>query len=159
MSVTAPTALDPAGLNAALLAAHSATRVLERLYGGPVLIRRLAPDAIEVGGAGSAALDLQRGETVTLRRVQLVSRGRTLSEAELRYVATRLPAGLAQCLLATDRPFGQVVHGLGLRRITLSARLGKAGERDALVHHAVLAWPGGGPVAVVHERYPWPLFG
>ena len=153
------TRLRPALLHAALLAADSATAVLEGVCGGPVLVRRLAPDVAETDPAQSAPLQARPDEAVTLRRVELVCRAQVLSAAELRYVAARLPAELAGRLRATDLPFGHVVRGLGLRRTTLSARICEAWEPCALVHHAVLAHADGRPVALVHERYAWSLFG
>ena len=145
-------------LHAALLAADSATAVLEAACSAPVLIRRLAPDRTETDPGQFIVLHAQPGELVTLRRVQLECRGQVLSDADLRYIATRLPASLACRLRTTDSPFGHVVRGLGLRRTTLSARMCEPGEPCALIHHAVLAQPSGQPVALVAERYAWSLF-
>ena len=156
--MTAATLLRPAALHAALLTADSATAVLEAACGGPVRVRRLAPDATEIDAAQHTILQPSPDEAVTLRRVHLICRGQMLSEAELRYVPARLPPALTVRLHGTDLPFGRIVRHLGLRRMTLSARICSQDEPWALIHHAVLAPPGAPPLALVHERYPWSLF-
>ena len=150
--------LRPAALHAALLAGDSATAVLEAAYGSPVSVRRLAPDATETDAVRHTPLHARPDEAVTIRQVQLICRAQVLSDAELRYVPARLPPDLAARLHSTDLPFGRVVQRLGLRRTTLSAHICGRDGPWALIHHAVLAQPGGTPLALVHERYPWSLF-
>ncbi len=150
--------LRPADLHAALLAADSATAVLAQMFGGPVRVRRRLPD-VSAGDGRPAELMAAADEAVTWRRVHLLGRGRPLSDADLWYVAARLPPGLARRLKGSAQPFGRVVRGLGLRRTTLSSRLCRPGEPFALEHRALLSVPGGRPVAVVQERYVWSLFG
>ena len=92
------------------------------------------------------------------RHVRLTCGALVLSEARLWYVAARLPSAMARILSTTALPFGRVVSGLALRRITLSARICDADEPCALDHHALLVGADRRPVALVHERYGWGLF-
>ncbi len=149
--------LSPASLHAALLASDSATAVLEGFCGGPVLVHRLSPDRVNADPACAARLAIRPDETVTRRHVQLRHGCLVLSEAELWYVAARLPEAMAQRLATGTLPFGRVVRGMGLRRTTLSSRIGAAGDACALEHRAMLADPEGLPIALVHERYGWAL--
>ena len=142
-----------ARLHAALLAADSATEVLERACGGPILVRRLAPDAESRDPAILAHLQAGPDAPVTLRTVQLLHNGVVLSDARLWYVASRLPADIATCLAHTAQPFGRVVSRLRLRRTTLAARICNPGEPYALDHQAVLTDPDGQPIALVREQY------
>ena len=146
-------------LHAELLAADSATAVLQRRCGGPVHIRRTAPDILDTDAACAALLHAAGGEAVTRRQVTLERGNLILSEAALWYLAARLPPDMAQELASTTHPFGHVVRSLGLRRTTLSARLCAPGEPHALEHRALLTDPGGRPMALVNERYGWGLFG
>jgi chorismate-pyruvate lyase len=150
--------LQRQAVHAALLATDSATAVLETLCGGPVSVRRRAPDAVQNDPESASLLHVAAGETVVHRQVDLLCGARQLSEADLWYVPQRLPHDIATRLRETCLPFGRVVRVMALRRISLSARLCDDGEPWALEHRALLGRPGGQPVAVVHERYGWGLF-
>ncbi len=146
-----------AALHAALLAADSATEVLERFFSAPVRVRVLAcgghaPDAAQRARLGVA------GEEIRHRHVALVSLGRQVSDADLWYVPARLPPGSLARLETDAEPFGRVMRPLGLKRRSLSARICAPGEPCALEHRAVLVTPDGLPVAEVFERYPRGLF-
>ncbi len=140
-------------LHAALLAADSATAVLERLCGGPIRIRRCAAmfaTPLSPALAGPPALH---------RRVELVFGDTILSNADLWYRPDLLPAAMARAIADTDTPFGRVVRGLGLRRRTLASRIGVPGDAACLEHRAVLVTPAGETLAEVFERYSWALVG
>jgi len=133
--------VTPAALHAALLAADSATAVLERLCGGTVGIRRLP-----LSGAQPACLT-QGG--LRHRSVELVCGGRLLSVADLWFRPDCLTADMVRALEQTDTPFGRVVRDLALRRRLLAWRM----EPAALEHRALLETASGEAVAEVHERY------
>lgn len=143
---------SPEALHAALLAEHSATAVLERLYGGPVRIRRVAI-SVPLSPAQLDRLDLRDGAEAVHRRVELLREALVLSEADLWYVPGRLAPAMAQVLAVSDVPFGRVVAPLGPRRRTITAEVHPHG-RVAVEHRAVLLLPDGSPLAEVHERYP-----
>ncbi len=152
-----PTAAAPAptvtaeALHAALLAADSATAVLERLCGGPIRIRRCqaaTPTPLSPSLAAPPALH---------RRVELVFGATILSNADLWYRPDLLPPAMARAIAETDTPFGRVVQGLGLRRRTLASRIGTPGEAACLEHRAILVTTAGEIVAEVFERYGWAL--
>ncbi len=141
-----------------MLASDSATAVLQQVCGGAVLACRLSPDAVDGDPACAELLQAGAGQAVTRRHVRLTHGPLELSQAQLWYVAARLPEDMAHALSTTALPFGRVVSGLRLRRATLSARICDPGEPCALDHRALLAGADGRPIALVHERYGWALF-
>jgi len=143
-------------LHAALLAADSATAVLEAFF-GPVTVQRLdeSPSANE--GLGERLL-LGPGDTLRHRAVRLVADARTVSKAELWYVANRLPAARVKQLDSSEIPFGRIMQPVGLKRSVLLARICGPEEAALLVHRALLSAPSGLPVAEVYELYPRTLF-
>ena len=143
-------------LHAALLAADSATAVLESFFGAITVQRRDLPPSPNPGL--SERLRLAADDMLRHRAVWLLAGGDILSQAELWYVANRLPADRVQKLDTSDTPFGRIMKPLGLKRIVLEARLCAPGEDCALAHRAMLVEPGGLPVAEVHERYSDTLF-
>jgi chorismate-pyruvate lyase len=151
MPAAGPTAAE---LHAALLVADSATEVLERFFPPPILIRllRSGPCAPHPGLALPADANLFH------RHVHLLSGTRELSEADIWYAPDHLTAEMRQLLATTALPFGRVVRPLGLRRTTLSARIGGPDEAVALEHRALLSTPQGDAVAEVWERYGRGLF-
>jgi len=145
-----------AALHAALLASNSATEVLERLFGAPVVALRVpcAPQAPTE--EQRARLQLRASEPWSHRRVLLSAGGLALSRADLWYVPHRLRLEMVDALETTDRPFGHVVRPLMPRRRTLYARLAGPSEAPGLEHRALLtiaAEAGVLPIAEVHERY------
>ncbi|MHB8286839.1 MAG: hypothetical protein ACYDD1_19475 [Caulobacteraceae bacterium] len=62
-------------------------------------------------------------EPIRYRRVRLRCGGHVLSEADNWYVQSRLTPQMNAELDSSDTAFGRVVHALGFRRQTLSARL------------------------------------
>ncbi len=135
-------------LHDALLAADSATAVLEALCGAPITIRRA------VAGPATPPRCVADGQH---RRVTLLCGARALSEADLWFRPGLLPPGMVAALATTDIPFGRVVASLGLRRHTLSARICERGAPFAVEHRAVLVAPDDSVVAEVAERYCWGL--
>ncbi len=146
-------AVTAEALHAALLAADSATAVLEHLCGGPIRIRRRPagfPPPLTLSLATPPALH---------RRVELMFGDTVLSNADLWYRPDLLPPAMAHAIAETDIPFGRVVKGLGLRRRTLASHIGAPGDPACLEHRAVLVSASGETVAEVFERYSWALVG
>ncbi len=124
-------------LSARLLAAHSATAVLEAWCAE----RGLADDphitAVRVPGIEKAPSALQRerlavaaNEPVRYRRVRLTCGGHVLSEADNWYVPSRLTPEMNAVLDETQTPFGRVVRPLAPTRRNLSVvTLWAAGEQ------------------------------
>ncbi len=140
-------------LHLALLRCDSATAVLERFFGGPILVRRqhcapVAPDA-----AQTARLELGQGTPWQYRRVCLLSAGTVLSEAHLWFVPGRLLPGMVQALAGTEIPFGRIVAPLRPRRHSIVAAYLPSPSPYALQHRAVLVTDAG-PIAEVNEFYP-----
>jgi len=143
-------------LHAALLAADSATAVLEAFF-GPVTVQRLHEPPSANDGLHER-LHLQRTDTRRHRAVRLMAGGRMLSRAELWYVPNRLPAGRVEDLESSDIPFGRIMQPVGLKRSVLLARICGPEEAASLAHRALLSTPSDLPVAEVYEVYPKTLF-
>ena len=143
-------------LHAALLAADSATAVLESFFGA-VTIRRRAVSPSPNDGLHER-LRLLPDDELRHRAVWLLAGDKTLSQAELWYVANRLPAEQVQQLEESDTPFGRLMKPIGLKRTLLEARLCPPEDEHALTHRALLTAPSGLPVAEVYERYSRALF-
>ncbi|MEJ0048333.1 MAG: hypothetical protein WDN04_21060 [Rhodospirillales bacterium] len=146
-------------LHEALLASASATEVLRRLFGGPVLARRLPCDPTPLTPLQHSYLCPTQAEPARHRHVILMAAGRAVSEADLWYVPSRLLPGMDAVLRETETPFGAVVAPMRPTRHTLAARICDPGEAYALEHEAVLRRPDGAAIALVAERYPAGLFG
>ena len=143
-------------LHEALLAADSATEVLERLYGPPVVAQIVACAPMMPTAEQRRRLCLGPLEPWAHRRVVLAAQGQAVSHADLWYVPHRLHPEMVEALRTSDRPFGKVVRTLRPRRTTLFSRLSSPREPPALEHRALLAIEGQGawlPIAEVHERY------
>jgi chorismate-pyruvate lyase len=140
-------------LHEALLASPSATEVLGRLFGGPVVIRRLPCEPPALTPSQHAYLQPTAREPVRHRRVILLAAGQAVSEADLWYVPARLLPGMEATLHSTDTPFGAVVQPMAPTRQTLAARICAAGEPYGLEHEALLRAADGTPFALVAERY------
>jgi hypothetical protein len=126
---------------------------LERFFGGPISVRRLAGPVLMPDPGQRARLGLLAATAWRHRRVELVRDGAVLSEADLWFVPARLTPDMVVALEGTDIPFGRVVRPLGPKR-TRIAGMGEALPPGvALVHRAILA-TATGPIAEVHERYP-----
>jgi chorismate-pyruvate lyase len=143
-------------LHQALLTADSATSVLESFFGTVSVIRLDQPPSINEGL--EERLRLAPGDDLRHRVVRLMAGEKLVSEAELWFVANRLPAERVQRLESSDTPFGRIMRPLGLKRVVLMARICRPGEAGALLHRALLAAPGGVPVAEVFELYASGLF-
>ncbi len=143
-------------LHAALLAADSATAVLEAFF-GPVTVQRLHQPPSDNEGLPER-LRLQPSDVLRHRAVRLMAGGRVLSQAELWYVANRLPAERVEELESSDTPFGRIMQPIGLKRFVLLARICGPEETASLAHRALLSAPTGLPVAEVYEVYPRTLF-
>jgi hypothetical protein len=145
-----------AQLHARLLQADSASEVARELFGGPVLIRRLACEPMGLSPLQHAQLRATQAEPAVHRRIALIAGGTPVSEADIWYVPARLWPGMAETLRISDTPFGLVVRPMQPRRRTLAARVCEAGEPFAIEHEAVLIAAENTPIALVAERY-WQL--
>ncbi len=87
------------------------------------------------------------------RRVRLVCGGTTLSVADNWYRADALTPEMNETLDHSDRPFGQVVAGIGLHRRPLSNERLPIGSGYVLRRRAVLVNDKGQPFSVVVETY------
>ncbi len=116
-------------LNADLLAARSATRVLEAwcadhaMAADPRLKAQRVPGPDKpLDAAGRARLAIGPDEPVRYRHVKLACGTHVLSDADNWYVPARLTPAMNEALDTTDTSFGTVVAPLGVTRETLSAR-------------------------------------
>jgi chorismate-pyruvate lyase len=123
-------ALAVQSLNARLLSADSATRVLEAWCAE----HRLAPEAVitaepdpaaskPISAAQRLRLKIGPDEPVRYRRVKLRCGAVVLSEADNWYVPARLTPQMNEQLERTDTPFGKVVAPLGINRRTVGAEV------------------------------------
>ncbi|WP_147080495.1 hypothetical protein [Methylobacterium haplocladii] len=155
-------------LSARLLAAHSATAVLEAWCAerGLAIDPRLT--AVRVSGPEKMLSDLQRerlalrpDEPVRYRRVRLTCGGHVLSEADNWYVPSRLTAEMNTMLETTEAPFGRVVHPLAPTRRNLSLKMlwtpeelePPGPEKKLFFVEAVLSTAAGIPFCEVAETY------
>ena len=146
-------AVTIAVLHRKLLSCSSATAVLEEVFGGPVVIRRLSCDALALGPYQRERLRPSQAQPACHRRVMLLAAGRPVSEADLWYVPSRLWPGMEKALRGTEVPFGKVVAPMQPVRETLASRICAEDESVALEHEAVLRDQEGVPIALVSERY------
>jgi chorismate-pyruvate lyase len=117
------------GLNAEILAARSATAVLENWCFAHHLAAEAKIVAEAVAGAPPKAptpeqrqrLGVGPDEPVKFRRVRLRCGAHVLSEADNFYVPSRLTPEMNQTLDTTDAPFGKVVKPLAPYRRTFAA--------------------------------------
>ncbi|MHC1479974.1 hypothetical protein ACYJW8_06960 [Frateuria aurantia] len=152
-------------LNQRLLAANSATMVLEAWCGGSAAaglqvvkhegpVRPMPPEL-------QGRLGVAGGESPEYRSVALVYAGHTVSEAENWYYPSRLGPAMRQALEQGDQPFGRVVKALDFVRETLSVdwlwQPGQHPQTDLpwalLRHQAVLRRGDGLPFSAVIETY------
>lgn len=106
-------------LNATLLAARSATFTLDqwcadhKLAGDPKIHARLVRGVDKpVSAEQRRRLQIDDGEPVKFRHVELACGDRILSEADNWYVPSRLTSDMNRLLETTDTPFGRVVADL-----------------------------------------------
>jgi chorismate-pyruvate lyase len=106
-------------LNARLLAALTATEVLEKWCADHELASDPSVHASRIDGpekpvSPDQRLRLQIGpeEEVTYRHVELTCGGRVLAEADNWYVPSRVGAEINRVLTTTDTPFGRAVQAL-----------------------------------------------
>jgi hypothetical protein len=154
-------ATDPrvAALDARLLAAPSATRVLadwcaEQGLANPPRIRADVDrgPAVAPTAAQRAALQIGTDEPVRYRRVSLRCGAVEMSRAENWYVPSRLPPEVDALLRAGDTPFGTAIAALGPSRRTLDSRRLHGGG-NVLRHSALVLDRDGRPLAFVVETY------
>ncbi len=117
-------------LNAALLAARSATFTLDRWcadhkLGSDTKIRaRLVRDVDKpITTEQRRRLRIDQNEPVKFRNVELICGSRILSEADNWYVPSRLTREMNRLLETTDTPFGRVVADLKPFRQTFAAEV------------------------------------
>ena len=168
-------------LNGQLLAADSATRILEqwcrthRLAATPRIVAERVTGADKpISAEQRARLGIGADEQVRYRHVRLRCGDRVLSEADNWYVPSRLTPAMNALLDRSDTPFGTVVAPLGIGRRTFSAELlwrplpeGWEMRRDALAqendepaipdelirHRAIVHNRALRPIAEVAETY------
>lgn len=137
-------------LHAELLAATSATAVLQRRCADPI---RAVVDRAATGAPTPeqrARLKVGADAPVAYRRVALMCGDAVLSEAENWYVPARLTPAM-NAALAGDTPFGAAIRPLGPRRQVLD--VAEVRPPYILRHHALVVDAGGVPLAEVVERY------
>ena len=146
-----------AAINARLLAASSATDVLEawcREHGvgdGRVVAERVpGPDA-PLGAAERERLGVGAGEPLGYRHVRLGCGGVVLSEAENWFVPARLTPEMRRLLAETDTPFGAAIRPLGPRRENRLVH--EPGGSALFVHEGLVRARDGRALALVRERY------
>ena len=142
-----------AQLHARLLQADSASEVVRELFGGPVVIRRLACEPMPLSPLQHAHLRPTQSEPAVHRRIALLAGGMPVSEADIWYIPARLWPGMAETLRTSDTPFGLVVRPMQPKRRTLAARVCERNEPYSIEHEALLTAPDNGPIALVAERY------
>jgi len=117
-------------LNAELLAAHSATLILDKWCRdhklapeAHIAARRIAIGPQPLSDEQRKILRITPKDTVQYRRVALHCGDVVLSEAENWYVPDRLTPAMNTILETTDTAFGRVVQPLSPQRRTLSSRI------------------------------------
>jgi len=146
-------------LNTRLLAARSATAVLEQWCGehhfaDPPRVRAL-PDRNAHHPADAevrAALQVGPDEPVRYRRVRLRCGNRLMSRAENWYVPRRLTPEMNRALQTSDTPFGTAIRPLQPARRTLGVQW--LPGATAFRHSALVLDTAGRPLAFVVESYP-----
>lgn len=157
-------------LNAELLAARTATQVLESRCAAlgladPPRVRAEVKRGRVLAGASPARTRLKVGkdEMLGYRRVRLMCGAHVLSEAINWYVATRLTPEMNVALDTSDAPFGRVILPLSPRRETYSTwtvRPGRVSREGVVVRHRAIVLDGEGrPLADVVEQYQRILLG
>lgn len=141
-----------AALDAELLAANSATAVLQRRCPVPI---RAEVDRGSMKAADKRVrrhLGVRKPAQLVYRLVRLTCDGIVYSRAENWYRPDRLTPAMNEGLLNGDTPFGVVVRPLAPIRHTLNTQVPK--ERDAILRHRALVLSGDGlPLAEVVETY------
>ncbi|WP_239019522.1 hypothetical protein [Sphingomonas suaedae] len=157
-------------LNADLLAARTATEVLEARCAAlnladPPRVHAEVKRARIVASASPARHRLKVGKSEMLgyRRVRLMCGTHLLSEATNWYVASRLTPEMNAALDTGDAPFGRVILPLAPRRRTLSTwtvKPGRVPPGGVVVRHRAVVLDGEGrPLAQVVEQYQRVLLG
>lgn len=157
-------------LNAELLAARTATSVLESRCAAlgladPPRVRAEVQRGRVVASASPARTRLKvgKGEMLGYRRVRLMCGTHVLSEAVNWYVASRLTPEMNAALDGSDVPFGRVILPLSPRRETYATwkvRPGRVPPGGVVVRHRAIVLDGEGrPLAAVVEQYQQVLLG
>lgn len=143
-----------APLRAELVAADSATAVLQRRCAEPIRAEVHRGAAVPASAETRARLKLSAGEAVGYRRVTLKCGATALSEAENWYVPARLTPAM-NAALAGDTPFGAAIRPLAPRRMLVDAAgQGETGVAPAVLRIRAIVTDGAGtPLAEVVERY------
>lgn len=153
-------------LAASLLKAASATAALaawaaRRGWAEPILAHKLETARRPAPADINALLQVNAGERLGFRRVELVCGARVLSRADNWFVCSRLPAAINRQLDAGAEPFGQLIGQLAPQRLVLGVEQlwmpAIAPVPDALFQiRAVVTGigpQGRAPLAVVAETY------
>lgn len=157
-------------LNAELLAARTATSVLEARcatlgLADPPRVRAEVQRGRVVASASPVRTRLKVGKSEMLgyRRVRLMCGTHVLSEAVNWYVASRLTPEMNAALDGSDVPFGRVILPLSPRRETYATRTvrpGRVPPGGVVVRHRAIVLDGEGrPLAAVVEQYQQVLLG
>ena len=147
---------DPAeALNRELLAASSATAVLQRRCAEPIRAEVDRGAVAAPSSAQRARLELGAADRVAYRSVVLKCGGKALSVAQNWYVPARLTPEM-NAALAGDTPFGAVIRPLAPHRRTVevATRRSDAALAPYVLRHRALVLGGKGqPLAEVVENY------
>jgi chorismate-pyruvate lyase len=117
-------------LNSEILAASSATRILEawcgehRMADDPKIVARRVPGVRKEPSAEQLQrLDVRDASEVQYRRVELRCGAHLFSEADNWYVPSRLTPEMNALLTTTDTPFGKAVQPLHPYRRTIAVTM------------------------------------
>lgn len=139
------------------------TQLLELYTGQPVRVHKLG-QAI-TADAASQALQTSASDLILKRRILLCTEQQHLLYAESRFVMARLPAGVQQQLIDTDRPIGLLWrehHMETYREITVQERE-PAGElaihfglqpQTILLSRSYLIYHHEQPLGMITEKFP-----
>jgi chorismate-pyruvate lyase len=143
------------------------TQLLELYTGRPVRVHKLgqviAPDA------ASPALQTKSGDLILQRRILLCTEQQHLLYAESRFVIERLPTGVQQQLIETDRPIGLLwrEHHMETYREIVSQERAPAGElavhfqldaSSVLLSRSYLIYHHDQPLGMITEKFPISYF-
>jgi hypothetical protein len=136
-----------------LVSGETATRVLERWCGTPILAQLAAIPARAPSADQRSRLKVGANDLLASRHVGLMAGAEVLSDASLWYVPARLTPEMNALLADGATPFGAVIGALGPTRHTLSCR---SLEDETLAVRALVLCRDGVPLAEAEERYRFP---
>jgi chorismate-pyruvate lyase len=143
------------------------TQLLELYTGQSVRVHKLG-QAI-VPDSASQALQTKAGDLILQRRILLCTEQQHLLYAESRFVMERLPAGVQQQLIETDRPIGLLwrEHHMETYREIIDQARAPAGElavhfaldaQAILLSRSYLIYHHEQPLGMITEKFPITYF-